>query len=357
MTTPVPIPQFLSLPQSDIPDYYQWLDVESEADDKKISKNFRSLMQVYHPDKYKGDKEQATIWAKSFVAARDLLLDPVERGIYDEARSGVLASKSSKSSSSSSSSASSSSSVPSASSSWPTGDDVKLEPFEDIMKTIGDYCEKAKSDGETLVQYAAEGDWDNAMKFFQNNPLSWIVPDKNGCTILYHALHITSATKRGKVITKLLKNNVSVNQLVDGIERPLHLALRLHDEYLVVSFLKHGANISFAGVQGPALHQLIADPLYDDDPKLWNRLFEHVLKHAQTRYIAENDIDKSFGARTAVVAAATKRQWGVVKTLVQSGARIDAELTCLLDSAPSSLVSFVKETDRKRQAASSCSIS
>lgn len=74
--------------------YYDILGVSREADEKEIRRAHRKKAEIYHPDKvfHLGDKERkaAEMEMKLINNARDILLDPEQRSLYDQYLDGVL---------------------------------------------------------------------------------------------------------------------------------------------------------------------------------------------------------------------------------------------------------------------------
>lgn len=63
-------------------DFYEVLEVDTEADSSEIKKAFRKLSRQYHPDKNPGD-EDARIKYLEVTRANEVLSDPGKRQIYD----------------------------------------------------------------------------------------------------------------------------------------------------------------------------------------------------------------------------------------------------------------------------------
>ena len=74
--------------------YYDLLGVDRGADDKIIRSAHRAKAEIYHPDKvfHLGDKERkaAEMEMKLINNARDILLDPEQRALYDQYLDGAL---------------------------------------------------------------------------------------------------------------------------------------------------------------------------------------------------------------------------------------------------------------------------
>ncbi|KAG8923251.1 hypothetical protein FRC02_011266, partial [Tulasnella sp. 418] len=60
---------------SDVPDYYQILEVSEEATADEIRKSFRRLAIIHHPDKNPNDIEAATKKFASMQQAYEVLSD------------------------------------------------------------------------------------------------------------------------------------------------------------------------------------------------------------------------------------------------------------------------------------------
>ncbi|CAD7938312.1 unnamed protein product [Amoebophrya sp. A25] len=66
---------------------YKFLQVPEDASEKEITKSFRSLCLVYHPDKVQaGTEEEANKEFLKLQEAYDILLDPIRRRKYDSSR-------------------------------------------------------------------------------------------------------------------------------------------------------------------------------------------------------------------------------------------------------------------------------
>lgn len=65
-------------------DYYKILEVEKTASDDEIIKAYRRLSKVYHPDRNPDKKEWAEENFKKINEAKNVLLDPDKRVIYDQ---------------------------------------------------------------------------------------------------------------------------------------------------------------------------------------------------------------------------------------------------------------------------------
>jgi len=66
-------------------DYYQILEVASDANEEQIRKSYRRLAMQYHPDRNPG-KPEAEEKFKEIAEAYGVLTDPVKRNQYDTAR-------------------------------------------------------------------------------------------------------------------------------------------------------------------------------------------------------------------------------------------------------------------------------
>lgn len=69
-----------------MPDYYKILGVVDTAEDAVIRAAYKALMQIYHPDKFKGDKAEAERRTKEVAEAYSVLSDQATRKAYDEER-------------------------------------------------------------------------------------------------------------------------------------------------------------------------------------------------------------------------------------------------------------------------------
>ena len=67
-------------------DYYQTLGVLDNAEDIVIKAAYKALAQRYHPDKWTGNKGEATRRMYDINEAYDVLSDPVKRKAYDSQR-------------------------------------------------------------------------------------------------------------------------------------------------------------------------------------------------------------------------------------------------------------------------------
>ncbi|RMG20795.1 MAG: molecular chaperone DnaJ [Methanobacteriota archaeon] len=65
-------------------DYYKILGVSRDADQATIKKAYRKKAMEYHPDRYKGSKEEAEEKFKQLNEAYTVLSDPEQRRIYDQ---------------------------------------------------------------------------------------------------------------------------------------------------------------------------------------------------------------------------------------------------------------------------------
>jgi curved DNA-binding protein CbpA len=68
------------------PDYYKILGVVDTAEDAVIRAAYKALMQIYHPDKFNGDRAEAERRTKDIVEAYSVLSDPAKRKAYDQRR-------------------------------------------------------------------------------------------------------------------------------------------------------------------------------------------------------------------------------------------------------------------------------
>jgi molecular chaperone DnaJ len=64
--------------------YYEILGVSKDATEKEIKKAYRRLAKQYHPDIYKGDKEEAEEKFKEISEAYEVLIDKGKRAKYDQ---------------------------------------------------------------------------------------------------------------------------------------------------------------------------------------------------------------------------------------------------------------------------------
>lgn len=64
--------------------YYQILGVLDDAEEVVIRAAYKALSQKYHPDKWKGSKEEANARMVEINLAYETLVDPVRRSQYDE---------------------------------------------------------------------------------------------------------------------------------------------------------------------------------------------------------------------------------------------------------------------------------
>jgi curved DNA-binding protein CbpA len=67
-------------------DYYRILGVLDDAEDIVIKAAYKALAQRYHPDKWVGDKDEATRRMSDINEAYGVLSDPVKRREYDSTR-------------------------------------------------------------------------------------------------------------------------------------------------------------------------------------------------------------------------------------------------------------------------------
>ena len=69
-------------------DYYQVLGLERNAAPDAVKRAYRRLALKFHPDNYKGDKDEAERKFKDLAEAYEVLSDPVKRREHDMARLG-----------------------------------------------------------------------------------------------------------------------------------------------------------------------------------------------------------------------------------------------------------------------------
>ncbi|MEY3664231.1 MAG: hypothetical protein RLZZ153_413 [Pseudomonadota bacterium] len=67
-------------------DYYQILGVLHDAEQIVITAAYRALASMYHPDRWKGDKAEATRRMADINVAYGVIGDPVKRAVYDKDR-------------------------------------------------------------------------------------------------------------------------------------------------------------------------------------------------------------------------------------------------------------------------------
>ncbi|CAP27308.2 Protein CBR-DNJ-17 [Caenorhabditis briggsae] len=75
--------------------HYEVLQVERDADDDQIKKNYRKLALKWHPDKNPDNVEECTQQFRLLQAAYDVLSDVREREFYDRHRESILKGKNS----------------------------------------------------------------------------------------------------------------------------------------------------------------------------------------------------------------------------------------------------------------------
>jgi TPR repeat protein len=67
-------------------DYYQILAIIDSAEDVVIKAAYKALIHIYHPDRYEGDKHEATQKTKDILEAYRVLSNPESRAEYDQSR-------------------------------------------------------------------------------------------------------------------------------------------------------------------------------------------------------------------------------------------------------------------------------
>lgn len=70
--------------------YYDVLEVERDADEDVIKKNYRKLALKWHPDKNIANEESAKQKFQLIQQAWEVLSDPQERAWYDKHRDQIL---------------------------------------------------------------------------------------------------------------------------------------------------------------------------------------------------------------------------------------------------------------------------
>ncbi len=65
-------------------DYYEVLGVAKDADGSQVKRAYRKLALKYHPDNYKGEKDEAETKFKELAEAYEVLSDPKKRQQYDQ---------------------------------------------------------------------------------------------------------------------------------------------------------------------------------------------------------------------------------------------------------------------------------
>jgi DnaJ-class molecular chaperone len=67
-------------------DYYTVLGVSPSADEVALGAAYRTLLKKYHPDVFRGSREEAEARTREIVEAYDTLRDSAKRRAYDAAR-------------------------------------------------------------------------------------------------------------------------------------------------------------------------------------------------------------------------------------------------------------------------------
>lgn len=70
--------------------YYDELEVERDASDELLKKNYRKLALKWHPDKNIDNEEDAKLKFQLIQQAWEVLSDPQERAWYDKHRDQIL---------------------------------------------------------------------------------------------------------------------------------------------------------------------------------------------------------------------------------------------------------------------------
>lgn len=70
--------------------YYEILEVERDADDDILKKNYRKLALKWHPDKNIANEDEAKQKFQLIQQAWEVLSDPQERAWYDRHRDQIL---------------------------------------------------------------------------------------------------------------------------------------------------------------------------------------------------------------------------------------------------------------------------
>uniref|UniRef100_A0A7E4VQ97 J domain-containing protein n=1 Tax=Panagrellus redivivus TaxID=6233 RepID=A0A7E4VQ97_PANRE len=71
-------------------DYYELLEVDSQATDDVIKKSYRKLALKWHPDKNQGREEECAAYFTLLQQAYEVLSDPRERAFYDKHKDNIL---------------------------------------------------------------------------------------------------------------------------------------------------------------------------------------------------------------------------------------------------------------------------
>lgn len=70
--------------------YYETLEVERDADDETLKRNYRKLALKWHPDKNIDNESEAKQIFQQIQQAWEVLSDPQERAWYDKHRDQIL---------------------------------------------------------------------------------------------------------------------------------------------------------------------------------------------------------------------------------------------------------------------------